>query len=226
MQAEVTPPETADSFLKASHVSRTQHAHQVTVSALDILMHKAYDCYCENFPEGVEPLAFSPWRVQRDAESPQFLYWSLTMKFQLTILIFVRSLREGNFLMYKEACTALAPWFLSLNHTNYARWLPVDIRDMISLEKEIPSYLDSCQRQLNSKQSESRFQHKARKVETDCRDKSTTSSSTGGVEQTKVAKIETETILQRAERLEVLGNSKNERLRRRQDYNEQSDSRS
>lgn len=74
VQAEVTTPGTADSFLKASHVSRTRHAHQVTVSALDILMHKAYDCYCENLPEGVEPLAFSPCRVQREAESPQFLY--------------------------------------------------------------------------------------------------------------------------------------------------------
>ena len=60
-------------------------------------------------------------------------------------------------------------------------------------------YLDSRQRQLNSKQSESRFQHKVQKAETDCfdyRDKSTTSRSTRGVEQTKAAKIETETSLQ------------------------------
>ena len=58
-------------------------------------------------------------------------------------------------------------------------------------------YLDSRQRQLNSKQSESSFQHKARKVETDCldcRDKSTTGRSTIVVEQTKAAKIETEQI--------------------------------
>ena len=63
------------------------------------------------------------------------------------------------------------------------------------------------------------FQHKARKVETDCldcRDRSTTSRSTRGGEQTKAAKIETETSLQRAERLEVLSKTKEERLRRRQ----------
>ena len=41
VQAEVTTPGTADSFLKATHVSRTRHAHQVTAAALDILMHKA-----------------------------------------------------------------------------------------------------------------------------------------------------------------------------------------
>ena len=39
------------------------------------------------------------------------------------------------------------------------------------------------------------------------------SRSTGGVEQTKAAKIETETSLQRAEQLEVLGKTKEERLR-------------
>ena len=76
VQAEVTIPGTADSFLKASQVSRTRHAHQVTASALDILMHMAYDGYYGNLPKEVEPLAFCPWRDQREAESPQFLYWS------------------------------------------------------------------------------------------------------------------------------------------------------
>ena len=139
VQAEVTTPGTADSFLKASHVSRTRHAHQLTASALHILMNKAYVSYCESLPEGVDLLPFSLWCEQRQAESPHFQYWSLTLKFQLTILIIVRSLGEGNFQLYKEACAALAPWFFALNHTNYARWLPVHIRDMESLDKENPS---------------------------------------------------------------------------------------
>ena len=83
-------------------------------------------------------------------------------------------------------------------------------------------YFDSRQRQLNSKQSESSFQHKSRKVETECRDKSTTGRSTIVVEQTKAAKFETETSLQRPERHEVLSKTKEGRLRRRQVKNEQS----
>ena len=31
------------------------------------------------------------------------------------------------------------PWFFALNHTNYARWLPVHIRDMILLEESHPA---------------------------------------------------------------------------------------
>lgn len=102
-------------------------------------MHKAFDCYCQSLPEGDDSLTFRQWCEKREAESPQFHFWSLTLKFQLTIRIFVRSLHEGNLQLYKEACTALVPWFFALNHTNYARWLPVHIRGMESLDKEIPS---------------------------------------------------------------------------------------
>ena len=93
VQAGVTTSGTADSFLKASHVSRTRHAHQVTAAALYILMDKAYKTYREGVDEGEEPKSFSDWRKQAELESPQFHYGSLTLHFQLTILIFVRSLR-------------------------------------------------------------------------------------------------------------------------------------
>ena len=61
------------------------------------------------------------------------------LQFQLIILIFVRSLREGNFQLYKDACKSLAPWFFALDRTHYARRLPVHIRDMECLETEIPA---------------------------------------------------------------------------------------
>ena len=46
-QAEITTPGTADSFLKAVHVSRARRAHQDIVAALHILKHRAYDHYCQ-----------------------------------------------------------------------------------------------------------------------------------------------------------------------------------
>ena len=77
VQAGVTTPGTADSFLKASQISRTLHAHQVTASSLFILMHKAYSTHIESVPEGEEPLAFRDWRKQAEIERPHFHYWSL-----------------------------------------------------------------------------------------------------------------------------------------------------
>ena len=88
--------------------------------------------------------------------------------------------------------------------------------------------IDSHQRQLNSKQSESSFQHKARKVETDCldcRDKSTTSRSTQCWANQSGKDWNGEQV-DSEQSDSVLSKTKEERLRRTQDYNEQSDLRS
>ena len=66
VQAGITTPGTADSFLKASHVSRTRHAHQITACALYILMDKAYKHYCNCISEEGEPKTFMEWRKQAE----------------------------------------------------------------------------------------------------------------------------------------------------------------
>ena len=60
------------------------------------------------------------------------------MTFELLILLFVRSIRETNFELYREALSELVPFFFALGHTNYARWLPVHLRDMALLETKHP----------------------------------------------------------------------------------------
>ena len=107
-QANVASSGTADSFLKASHVSRTRHAHQVTACSLHILMCRAYDEYVEGLTENDTKLEFHQWRDYKSS-CPHFKYWSLVLKIQLTILLFVRSLREGQFRLYKEAIRNLLP---------------------------------------------------------------------------------------------------------------------
>ena len=47
VQAEISTPGKADSFLQATHVVRTRRAHQVTLAALYILKHRAYSNYCQ-----------------------------------------------------------------------------------------------------------------------------------------------------------------------------------
>lgn len=45
VQADITTPGTADSFLQAAHVTRTRRVHQVTLAVLYILKCRAYDDY-------------------------------------------------------------------------------------------------------------------------------------------------------------------------------------
>ena len=57
---------------------------------------------------------------------------------ELLLLAFVRSFREANFELYIDALSKMVPWFFSLDHTNYARWLPIHIRDMYRLNDVAP----------------------------------------------------------------------------------------
>ena len=130
---------TSDSYLKVFHLTRTRHAHQVTASALYVLLHKAYTEYCSS-QEGTECMqSLEAWSDQRANASPQFYFWFIILQLQLQVLIFVRSLREGDFKLYIESFGQIVPWFFAHNHTNYARWIPIHLHDMVSLAEKHPA---------------------------------------------------------------------------------------
>ena len=58
------------------------------------------------------------------------------------MLQYVRSLRVGEFSLYIETLGKMVTWFFSLDMSNYARWLPVHIRDMLSLNHLHPNVFD------------------------------------------------------------------------------------
>ena len=95
VQADIASAGTADSFLRAAHVARTRHAHQVTAAALNILQHHTYDDYARAADKD-QQLSFKEWCQRRTKECPQFQYWSLALALEVCILTFVRSLREAD----------------------------------------------------------------------------------------------------------------------------------
>ena len=91
--------------------------------------------------QGGRSTAFVIRRLVHQAEGithPQFDYWYTVWKVELLLLVFVRSLRECNFHLYLSSLSALAPCFFALDHTHYSRWLPVHIRDMVTLRARVP----------------------------------------------------------------------------------------
>ena len=77
------------------------------------------------------------WRQKMILESPTFQYWDTILSMELLGLILIRSHREKKFSLYVESLKDLVPWFFSLDHHNYARWIPICIRDMESLPPSI-----------------------------------------------------------------------------------------
>ena len=82
VQAQIVTVRMANSLQKASHVMRTRRTHQVTVAALYILQHCAYDHYSLTFSEDA-PLDFDSWCDERKQNCLQFQYWAIAMELEI-----------------------------------------------------------------------------------------------------------------------------------------------
>ena len=89
VQAGVTTSGTADSFLKASHVTCTRRAHQVTFSSLNLLLLKAYTEYSNDLDEGDYLAPLEDWYTKRAASCPQAHFWWIIMQLELVVMIYV-----------------------------------------------------------------------------------------------------------------------------------------
>lgn len=89
-QASVASPGTAESFLKASHVTKSRYAHQVTASALSVILHEPY-YQAASVNEGGHQPEFKDWCEEKVKRCPQFQYWYLTLKLELLVLVLIRS---------------------------------------------------------------------------------------------------------------------------------------
>ena len=98
----------AHSFPKASHVTRTQHAHLVIICILYILLKNAYeyDMMCTSPPMVTVLQSVSTCGANAD-QSPHFLYWYTGFELELLALAFGHSLHPGDFNVYKD--TMLSP---------------------------------------------------------------------------------------------------------------------
>ncbi|XP_048577134.1 uncharacterized protein LOC5514185 [Nematostella vectensis] len=119
----------ADSFLRVTHLTRTRHAHQVTVLALQKQKSEA-------FSHRGDQLTTAEWEETMKS-SPTFRFWNVILHYQMLVLLVVRAQRQRNFVLYVEALEELVPLFFVLDHVNYARWTPIHIRDMKSLPQSI-----------------------------------------------------------------------------------------
>ena len=135
-EAGVASSGTADSFLSASSVTKTRHMHEVTACCLYMLRKEAFDYHCAEENENARE--FNDWCEKRRQQSPQFQFWELVLSMELVIFSLVRSFREANFDLYCQALTDLVPFFFANNNVNYARWLPIHLRDMASLKQINP----------------------------------------------------------------------------------------
>ena len=136
---------TAESFLTASSITRTRQIHHITAYFLHKLMKTAYSDYCtETGVSSDEVHGFEAWCDRQ--QTPQFQFWYLVLSMELEILSLIRSFREANFDLYRQSLVGLIPYFFANNNVNYARWLPIHLRDMSTLGEKHPQLAHAFQR--------------------------------------------------------------------------------
>ena len=81
-EAGITSPGTVESFLRASNLTKTRLAHQITACRLYKLCKVGYSKYVTEAKIGDEDvLSFMDWCSKRKVESPQFHFLEHDSKF-------------------------------------------------------------------------------------------------------------------------------------------------
>ena len=128
--ADIASSGTANSFIRARHITKTSHAHQVKAASLFTLLQQAY-----NGDDAIKPDSppLEEWCTRQAKDCVHFDYWLKSLSLELLLLRYIRSLRVGNFKLYVESLTQIMPWMFALDQAHYSRWLSVHIRDMTTL---------------------------------------------------------------------------------------------
>ena len=127
--SKINTPGRIDSFLKGNQVKRSRYAHQVTLSVLltlarDSLEHQTtFDC-------------FNDWKENLAKVSVNAHYWFTVIDLEISLFMFVRSLREANFDLFVRCIKDILPWSFALDHVHYSRWMSVFLYDLICLPEE------------------------------------------------------------------------------------------
>jgi len=61
-----------------------------------VLLAALYKCQRHAHSESGSELSFYEWVAEMSEHSDMFFYWSMVMRFQSLFLVFLRSIREGN----------------------------------------------------------------------------------------------------------------------------------
>ena len=95
----------------------------------------AYSRYTAVYGEknGAELISFKTWCIQQGSKVPQLKYYQTMYDMEMLLLRLVRSSRTGDLFLYEKSLDEIANWAFILDHYNYARWLPVHVRDTMNV---------------------------------------------------------------------------------------------
>ena len=119
----------------ASDIKQARYGIQVAVCSIYYKLKEAHN----NSGNGLD---IRNWLELKSTDNPMIFYWKTILELELTILVFIRSIRESNFSLYVISVRSLMKWYYSMDHYNYARWLSVHLFDLVQLQYTLPDVMN------------------------------------------------------------------------------------
>ena len=104
--------------VNVNNIKRARYTLQITLCS-------TFNQLREAMPNNLTDLSPYDWLSQKSKDSTSFLYWNCVVDLQVPILLYVRSIREGNFKLHVEVLLKLLIWFFIFDHCHYARYSPI-----------------------------------------------------------------------------------------------------
>ena len=114
-----------------NHIHKGRYAIQLSSTAIFACLKAAY-----TQSQSDNPLL--NWANEMAKQNLMFRYWFIILNFQIDYLVFVKSLREGKFLLFINVLKSLIKWFFIFDQYNYSRWIGVRVQDLLTLPVTCP----------------------------------------------------------------------------------------
>ena len=89
-------------------IKRSWYCLQVSVAVIYALLKRAH-------VESGSDLSVLDWLDEAATHSKMCSYWKMMLNFGVLLLIYMRSIREGNFELYVASLYRMLPWFFALD---------------------------------------------------------------------------------------------------------------
>ena len=89
--------------------------------------------------ESGSTLSVLDWLGEAAKHSQMCFYWKLILNFEVLLLNYMRSVREGNLQLYLASFYRMLPWFFALDRYSYAPGATIYWFDMEVLKRRCPN---------------------------------------------------------------------------------------
>ena len=124
--------EGTSAIVDANDIKRSRYCVQVSIVTIYNMLKDAHAKSGSSRP-------IFEWLDERAKTSQMCFYWKMILNFEIQYLMFVRSLRQGNFNLYLSTLHRFLKWLFALDRFHYARWATIFWFLLVLLQYRCPN---------------------------------------------------------------------------------------